>query len=172
MKPARLLWVAALGSLVLACGETAPVGVGTAPAAPPARLDWQNPPIGLLQCTPLPYDSTTQTIGPEGGAIQAGPQVLRIPPGALADSVTITMVAPSDTVNRVRFQPEGLTFAYPARLTMSYANCPLLGQLLPKRIAYTTDDLVVLEYLLSIDNLWAQQVTGQVNHFSNYAIAW
>lgn len=172
MKPARILWVAAVGSLVLACGETGPVGVGTAPAAPPARLDWQSPPIGLLQCTPLAYDSTTQTIGPEGGEIQAGPHVLRIPPGALADSVTITMVAPSDTVNRVQFQPEGLTFAYPARLTMSYANCPLLGQLLPKRIAYTTDDLVVLEYLLSFDNFWAQRVTGQVNHFSNYAIAW
>jgi hypothetical protein len=172
MKPARLLWVAALGSLLLACGETPPVGVGTPPASPPARLDWQNPPIGLLQCTPLPYDSATQTIGPEGGSIQAGPHVLRIPSGALADSVTITMVAPSDTVNRVRFQPEGLTFASPARLSMSYANCSLLGQLLPKRIAYTTDALVVLQYLLSIDDVLAQRVTGQVNHFSNYAIAW
>ena len=172
MKPTRLLWVAAAGSLLLACSETSPVGVGTAPASPPARLDWQNPPVGLLQCTSLPYDSTTQTIGPEGGAIQAGPHVLRIPPGALSDTVTITMVAPPDTVNRVRFQPEGLTFASPAWLTMSYANCSLLGQLLPKRIAYTDDALVVLEYLLSFDNFWSQRVTGRVEHFSNYAIAW
>jgi hypothetical protein len=55
---------------------------------------------------------------------------------------------------------------------MSYANCNLLGLLLPKRIAYTTSGLQILEYLLSFDNLFAKKVTGRVNHFSDYAIAW
>jgi len=55
---------------------------------------------------------------------------------------------------------------------MSYANCNLLGTLLPKRIAYTDDALNILSYLLSLDNLFAKKVTGKVNHFSNYAIAW
>ena len=172
MKPGRALWIAALGCVLLACSETAPVGVPVNAPVQPARSDWQLPTVGLLQCTPLPYDSATQTIGPEGGSIQAGPHVLQIPAGALADSVAITMVAPSDTVNRVRFQPEGLQFTVPAQLTMSDANCPLLGRLLPKRIAYTTDALVILEYLLSFDDSLNQRVTGQVNHFSNYAIAW
>jgi len=75
-------------------------------------------------------------------------------------------------VNAVKFQPEGLQFKVPAALSMSYANCSLLGKLLPKRIAYTTDNLQILYYLLSLDNLFTKYVTGQVNHFSDYAIAW
>ena len=55
---------------------------------------------------------------------------------------------------------------------MSYAQCSLLGSLAPKRIAYTTDAFQILEYLTSFDDLWAQTVTGQLHHFSEYAIAW
>jgi len=55
---------------------------------------------------------------------------------------------------------------------MSYANCSLLGILLPKRIAYTDDNLNIISYLLSLDNLLAKRVTGKVNHFSEYAVAW
>src|SRR5437667_124793 len=80
--------------------------------------------------------------------------------------------APSDNVNRVRFQPEGLVFQRAATLTMSYANCSLLGKILPKRIAYTNDALAILSYVLSLDNLFGKYVTGRLNHFSNYAIAW
>ncbi|HMG17291.1 MAG TPA: hypothetical protein VK573_01095, partial [Gemmatimonadales bacterium] len=75
-------------------------------------------------------------------------------------------------VNGIRFAPEGLQFASPAYLTMSYANCNLLGRLLPKRIAYTSDLLDILEYLLSIDNIFTKKVTGRVDHFSEYVIAW
>jgi len=75
-------------------------------------------------------------------------------------------------VNRIQFQPEGLVFQRSAALTMSYANCNLLGKLLPKRIVYTDDALNILSYLLSLDNLFAKTVTGKLNHFSNYAIAW
>ena len=84
----------------------------------------------------------------------------------------ITAVAASGTVNAVRFQPEGLQFQRTAYLTMSYANCDLLGSLAPKRIAYTTDALGILEYLLSADDLFARHVTGELQHFSEYAIAW
>ena len=120
----------------------------------------------------MPADSVTETIGPEGGVIHVGPHKLSIPPGALAEPVTITAVAPSDTVNRIVFAPEGLTFAQRPRLTMSYANCNLLGRLVPKRIAYTTDGLDILSYLLSLDNLFRKQVTGRLDHFSRYALAW
>jgi hypothetical protein len=127
---------------------------------------------GLLSCTPLAYDSVTQTIGPEGGTIQVGVHTLWVPPGALDTAVSITAVAPSDTVNRVRFQPEGLTFQQPAALVTGYANCDLLGSMLPKRIAYTTDALQILEYLPSLDDFGSQTVRGWVQHFSDYAIAW
>lgn len=55
---------------------------------------------------------------------------------------------------------------------MSYSNCSLLGKLLPKRIAYTDDHLNILYYLLSLDNLLSKNVTGKVNHFSDYVVAW
>ena len=127
---------------------------------------------GLLGCTPMPTATATQTVGSAGGLIRIGPHALSIPAGALDAPVTITATAPSDKVNRVRFQPEGLVFRRSATLTMSYANCNLLGKILPKRIAYTTDALTILSYVLSLDNLFGKYVTGRLNHFSNYAIAW
>jgi len=43
---------------------------------------------------------------------------------------------------------------------------------LPKRIAYTDDNLNILSYLLSLDNLLSKRVTGKVNHFSDYVVGW
>jgi hypothetical protein len=128
----------------------------------------------LLQCTPLPEAHAAAVIGPDGGTLQVGPHALVVPPGALPDTLTITADAPSDTVNNIRFTPEGLQFAagHPARLTMSYANCSLAGQLLPKRIAYTTDLLQILEILVSVDNVLLRRVSADIAHFSRYAIAW
>src|SRR6266581_4494463 len=91
---------------------------------------------------------------------------------ARAVPTTITAVVRSDTVNVVRFQPQGLQFDRPASLTMSYANCGLLGSLGPKEIAHTTDRLEILSYLPSVDAPAARTVTGQLQHFSDYAIAW
>lgn len=167
MKATRLARAALAGGVIfalLSCGDRAPLA--------PLPADALFGPTGLLSCSPLPADSVTQTIGPEGGTLYVGAHRLSVPAGALLEPVTITAVAPSGTVNEVRFQPEGLTFARSAALTMSYANCDLLGSLLPKRIAYTTDLLGILEYLPSVDNLFAQRVTGQLQHFSTYAIAW
>jgi hypothetical protein len=179
MKVTRFLLPAVLGAVTLValnCGEPSPVGVES--PAPPARgdliSDLTSWPLadGLLQCSPLPADSVTQTIGPEGGTLQVGPHTLSVPPGALAVPVSITAVAPSDTVNRVQFQPEGLTFSQPAALTMSYANCRPLALGFPKQIAYTTDALAILQYLPSLDDGSSRAVTGRVAHFSTYAVAW
>jgi hypothetical protein len=159
-------------ALASACGDRTPTG--PQPAAPSADLIGSLlGATGLLKCSNLPYASTTQTIGIAGGVLSVGPHQLVIPPGALVRPTTITMTLPTGLgVNAVKFQPEGLQFRAPAALTMSYANCSLLGKLLPKRIAYTTDNLQILYYLLSLDNLFSKSVTGKLNHFSSYAIAW
>ena len=158
--------------LLLSCADPSPLGIDSRGSRPQADLFGESLPVGLLTCTPLPYDSVTQTIGPDGGTLAVGAHTLTVPPGALDSAVSITAVAPSDTVNHVRFQPEGLTFQQPASLTLSYANCNLWGSLAPKRIAYTTDALLILEYLPSLDDLLAQTVTGRLEHFSEYAVAW
>lgn len=183
MKATRVLLIALLAVVAANCGEQSPTGVtassiGT-PAATRVTTGRENSVVGdllgglgLLKCSPLPYDSASTVIGPWGGALRVGPQTLYVPPGALSHNVTITGVLSANTVNAIRFSPQGLTFNRPAYLTMTYANCNLLGRLLPKRIAYTTDLFQILEYILSIDNIFAKSVTGQVNHFSQYAVAW
>lgn len=151
----------------------------TAPSVPTASVaDAQSPELlggvlgrlGLLSCSALPTATASGTFGPAGGTLQVGPHKLRIPAGALSSPVTITgtLAGPN---NRVTFQPHGLQFRRSASLTMSYANCSTLGLLLPKRVAYVRGQNI-LEYLLSVDNLLTKKVTGKVDHFSDYAVAW
>jgi hypothetical protein len=172
MKAARLFVVVSLCLGLLSC-EQAP----TSPPAPEVDASLIGAilrPTGLLKCADLPYAQSTKTIGRDGGWISAGPHVLVVPPGALTEPTEITMTAPTgEGVNAVNFQPAGLRFARPAALTMSYANCNLISRLLPKRIAYTSSDLQqILYYLLSLDNIFTRRVTGRVEHFSDYVVAW
>jgi hypothetical protein len=182
MKRQRALVALFVACVVLVTGncssDNSPTGVATnevvtldsQPDA--ALLGGLLRPLGLLKCRPMQAASATRTIGPDGGVIQVGPHFLVIPRGALKQNVTITATAPSDDVNSIEFSPHGLEFEASAWLTMSYANCDLLGRLLPKRIAYTDDALDILYYLLSLDLIWTRTVTGKVDHFSKYAVAW
>ena len=176
MRKHRLLAVA-FGALLLLGGLSCstdgglPTGTSSIPVAPDADL------IGnllgkLLSCQPLPEATTQQWVGSAGGFLSVGPHTLFIPPGALSRPVLITANAPSDYVRSVRLYPEGLQFAHPALLTLSYADCSLVTRLLPKRIAYTTDLLQILSYVLSLDNPLRSEVTGRLDHFSRYAVAW
>jgi hypothetical protein len=168
-----------LSVFVASCSDVSPTApashtVQAAPADSAQLLGelWGGLRGTLLTCSPMPAASASATIGSLGGVINVGPHRLVVPPGALSGPVTITATAPSSTTNRVEFQPHGLTFARPAALTMSYANCGALARLLPKRIAYVDSQLNILEFLLSVDVLWQQKVTGRLDHFSEYAVAW
>jgi len=123
----------------------------------------------LLRCQPQPYVSNTVRIGPKGGKVKVGSHVLAIPAGALDQYVSITGEQVTGTTNSVRFSPEGLTFAVPAELTMSYNNCTAVQ--LPKKIAYTSETLKILEVLPSQEKAQFKVVTGEINHFSRYAVA-
>ena len=175
-----VLLAAAIASAIplASCGDArAPTG----PAAPGAALGGllghgsqsDDGPLSLLSCSPLPYDSVTLTIGPSGGVIRVGPHTFTVPAGALSQNVAITAVAPSGTVNTVHFSPDGLQFGgWGASLRLSYANCSLIGGLLPKRVAYIDANQNILSILWSVDDLFSQSVTGRVRHFSDYAVAW
>ncbi len=175
MKAKRFIPVAALAAAVfvaLSCSDSAPTGVSAPPHPDPLLFGWISPSLTLVKCTPMPYDSVTQTVGPEGGTINVGGYSLFIPDSALDSAVTITAVAPSDTVNVVRFEPQGLHFNQKASLTMSYANCGIVGWLLPQHIAYTDDSLNIIDFIPSVTDALSQTVTGDVKHFSEYALAW
>ena len=175
MKATRTLLCAllvALAATVASCGDSTPTAPQPDVTPNPELLGSLGARLGLLRCAPLPYDSVTQTVGWAGGTIRVGPHVLTIPAGALRNAVTITAVTAPDSVNAVRFGPAGLTFDRPAALTLSYANCGLIARLFPKHIAYTSDDLRILELLPSLDILSLQKVSAPLRHFSVYAVAW
>ena len=161
--------------LILACGALMAASCADPPPRPGRSVnsDLLGPIIddlGLLGCTPLAADSASQAVGPDGGTISVGPHQLDIPAGALDSSVVITAVMPSTNVNVIWFQPEGLTFGQPATLTMSYANCGVLGFLLPKHIAYTSGELDILALLPAVRR--GQTLRSHIQHFSGYAVAW
>lgn len=181
MKRQRVLQSLFVAGFVLVAGSCSSDHSTTGPAANASLLgqDQDNHgsqvgyrPEGLLKCDPLPATSVTKTIGKAGGVMQVGPHSLSIPAGALDRDVKITAKIRQDDVNTVEFSPHGLEFDASAWLTMSYANCDLLGRLLPKRIAYTDNNLNILYYVLSIDLLSSEQVKGKIDHFSGYAISW
>jgi len=119
----------------------------------------------------MAYDSVTAVIGPAGGDIKVSRHVLSIPGGTLKQRTTITAVAPSDTLNRIRFKPEGLVFNKPVVLVMSYANCSLDASS-PREIVYTDDGLKVLEHEPSRDDPAGKRVAARLTHFSQYAVSW
>ncbi len=175
------------------CGTPSPVGVDArAPAlsasrgSPHGDADDADDPDeegdSLVSCRPLPYEAVTQTIGPEGGVLEVRRNWLVVPRGALKEPVSITAVAPSDTLALVRFQPEGLRFQTTAYLVVAYDNCRVKKTITP-RIAHVTDALDVIEFLPAVaispsDPRFKkvrnghQRIVGQLEHFSNYAVAW
>jgi len=126
--------------------------------------------LHLLSCSAQPYAAKTQTVGTAGGTIVIGTHRLVIPAGALAKPVQIKAEQLTGKVNSVRFSPEGLKFAKPATLRLSYGNCSPL--LLLKRVVYTNELLGILELLPSIDDLRSRTVSAPIRHFSRYAVAW
>jgi hypothetical protein len=192
--------LAGAAALVSSCREASPVGVdahartvlagrgtpagddgddGDDPAEPPDAENEDSD--SLVTCRPLAYDSATKTIGPAGGVIEVRHNWLVVPPGALSAPVSITAIAPSDSVAMVRFKPEGLHFEKSTLLVLAYDNCRIPQRVTP-RIALVTDAFQVIEFLTpvsgSVDSqrfnkLRARrQVIGQLQHFSNYAVAW
>jgi len=166
------LLFAAVASVVLACADaTSPTDVRPNVAEPSqSLLGSLLSRLHLLSCRPLPEYSVTQTIGAGGGTMHIGPHVFQVPPGALSGPVSITATAPSVPRREVRFQPHGLWFDEPARLTIDYSGCSLVSRLLPKKIVYTSDDLTPLELILSLDLPLLQKVTGRIEHFSGYVV--
>jgi len=177
--------------LAASCSDPSPTG---ADLATPGLLAGKTKAAGssLVACGKLPYDSVSRVIGPAGGWFVVGANVVWVDSLALSAPVTITAVAPSDTVRRVRLRPDGLVFktgthGLGAVVATNLDKCKLRRNALP-RIANVTDALTVVEYLESpapaVDSLVVMRFRvdsagwtpywafGALRHFSNYAVAW
>src|SRR6478672_11793140 len=178
LSPIGLALLLLVGVSCTAADPTGPVATDQQ-AAPSLGIigDLTNSVVGtlgsvtdLLLCSPQPYASTTRTIGPDGGLITVGTHRLFIPAGALPSDVSITAEQMPGSTNSIRFSPQGLQFQQPAALTMTYDNCALV--LLQKKIAYTDENLKVLQVLRSLDLFRTKTVTAPIDHFSRYAVAY
>src|SRR5256885_5704520 len=97
MKRMRLFAAVLLVALAATGLSCLPDRSPTAPVVPPPNaslLGGLLQATGLLQCTPLPYASTTKTIGPAGGGVPGGAPPPNNSPGALPPSVSGTARAP------------------------------------------------------------------------------
>ena len=167
-----------LTALAVAFGcDRSPTGVSQSPASNAklgAARGAGSGGLVAMPCAPLASASVTRVIGRAGGSMRVGPHTLRVPQGALAKAVSITAELDGDDgYNKVRFYPHGLKFRTPASLTMSYANCDIGdgSRLAYVQIVYRHGDQIV-EYEPSIADLAGRTVTGEITHFSNYAVAW
>lgn len=166
LVPCALLLIGAV-----ACGEhsatTAPSAV-TTPAASLLKLtDAKSAKVAT--CKPQKEQFKTVTVDSKGGEVKIGENRLVIPTGALSQPTRIDAHMPPTETAQVEFSPEGLQFAVPATLTLSYASCatPLLGVI----IAYVRADTVT-EVEPSRDQVLVRKVTAPINHFSSYAVAY
>ena len=126
---------------------------------------------GLLACGTQAYASATKVIGRAGGVIMVGDHGLYIYKNALSKDVTITAEQIEGEVISVRFSPEGLHFAVPAVLWLSYKSCPK-AEKHPKHIVYTDESLKVLESFQATDFNSSSHIATLIDHFSRYAVAY
>jgi hypothetical protein len=125
----------------------------------------------LLRCEPRQYEGDAAIIGPAGGTLHIGEHELVIPRGALTEEQLIVGEARTSSLVDVEFQPEGLTFQRPAQLTLSYKNCDVPANL-DLLMAYLGVGNKILELPASEDYRSYSEVTGEINHFSRYAVAY
>ncbi len=177
----RCVLLAGVSAVVVTCGEPTPTGVALQASRVKSPSGGSSPKSGLVKCA--------KVIGPRGDTLQVGNHIFWVDALVLTDTVTITAVAPADTVRWVRFEPSGLLFppnatdlAYGlsagAILYTNYRDCAVpSGDTL--RIAQVDASKTILGYLQTWSkvkkNSWSQAqqwAAGQVPHFSDYAIAW
>lgn len=155
----------------VACAEnatpTAPQSVG-APAISFAKAKGDEG-KQVAVCKLQKEEWKTEKIGSKGGSVKVGGSELRVPPGALTRTITITAHTLPTTSASVQFSPEGLQFARPARLRMNYSSCqtPFFGV----NIVYVQADTVT-EVEPSNSHPGQKSVTADISHFSSYAVAY
>lgn len=192
----RAFAAVALATFAVACSEgpSAPL----APQAPNASLLGST--LGLVdgvvqiltsplrakalsRKTAIAAQSATVTVGTAGGTITlpgAGLTVV-VPQGALTAPTAITVSAPAGTAVWYDFQPHGIKFATPIKLTQDLRNTNYSSLLSPElKGAYmvdgsqdgTTNTALVSEVISTTLDLFRTKVTFPVRHFSGYMVSW
>ena len=161
------------------CGDTSEVVDGVLVASPPAgapKTPVVEPSAGVgVLAAPDAAVSIESVIGPAGGTLGIGPAAITIPPGALADDLTIPIRPVASPVAGAtgqvfEIEPSGTQFTVPATVTLSYANVDLGGSS-PGVFAVGTVVGAVWQALPGqILDVTAQTIPGTTTHLSPYAL--
>jgi hypothetical protein len=119
--------------------------------------------------------SLTRTIGPAGGEIVAGGVALRIPAGALAGPIAITMTVPAGWFTEVQLAPHGLQFDKAFSLTLPLHGTQVAAARTGGLVGIYAVDPVAADGAVNALQLLGLAVTGTVatlasDHFSGYLL--
>jgi hypothetical protein len=180
--------VAAAVSLVaslLGCGDpTATQDAALPPGLPHyGVLSWPQKAIGAKRSTTFDGDvSVSGLIGPSGGALNIKEAGLRVvfPVGAVDKWVWVTVTAKRGDALAYDFQPHGLTFKVPVKLTQRLPNIDTTTPLKNVFLGYfpnaesldpVTRTAVITEALPAEIGLEDDLVRARIYHFSGYLVA-
>jgi hypothetical protein len=128
--------------------------------------------LDLLRCEPQEYEGDAEVIGPNGGSLKVGAHELRIPKGALDQEVLITMERPVSELVEVELEPHGLEFNRAVNLDLSYSHCVQPQSFFPWIVYLSASQERILQVVWSTDKKGLKTITGNLEHFSRYAIAY
>lgn len=121
----------------------------------------------LVTCTGRGPAERTMVIGPEGGTMHVGPNVLTIPSGALEVPTSITARV-ADTLAAVHFEPHGLRFFRPVLLQLDTRGCAVRAEEHPV-LLYLEHGALRETIGGSLDDR-KHTFSAPIEHFSVYAI--
>ncbi len=193
-----LLFIIALGALLMGCSELSPTGSGQSAAEsnepiPPMNLTHyaypeaaNYPPAGYqfvrlganstARSTNDPYngfDASEHVIQSQGGSMWDGGSGIEIAPWGVPNSVWIAMTQPNPDEPWVEFEPHGLVFEGAQVARISYVGCefPAGVQAGELTIWYWNEELGVYEYIGGVNHPDEQYIEYSIEHFSRYVVA-
>jgi hypothetical protein len=140
-------------------GRIIPGSLGRAGSAP-APGDQKR-----LACSITAPLSGSATIGPEGGMLFVGRNVLIVPPGALTERTEISGTVAAGNEFQIDFQPHGLQFKKPAGLVLDMSSCADAPN-----VVYLDEQGGVLQRITAIFSTWWHIIAAPIDHFSTSAV--
>ena len=166
---AAVLLTVAAAMLLTGCSTESPVAPTNEPTQPQV-LSRGALATGAL-ATPVPLYTSAVISAANGGRLQLFDVILDIPAGALDNDTTYSIGIPDINVFFNEFGTDGLVFKQPVTVTMSYRDADLSGvDESSIRIGWwDAEHGQWIDMNCQLDKV-NQVVTGQLYHFSAYAL--
>ncbi len=162
--------------LLWACQSVAAPDGSRAPTSAPSAISLDRGQgnsklsASLAACSRPRSVSAHGKIGPEGGVLVFGDNLLIVPPGALTEHLELSATMNAGSSALAQLQPHGLHFQHPVTLVLTSNGCSIPSSLRPI-VAYVGEDGTVLERIDASYDTHGHTIAALINHFSGYAIA-